>query len=246
MYFTKETSNVLMKRIIQKGDMIPKIREEYKRISQFQGNKCPPADCIMQRIDEALAFTQFIIDYFRHQYPDEVRFMEIGTNRGGNFVLIGNMLAIVFKNVYGVAVDIPEKPTPDKPKRGWPYQKNMSAEQCIRNLQPKFSFDFVYGDSTNKDTIHLAQKYALQNGKRLDLLYIDGGHDCPTCMCDWDYYSGMVKNGGLITVHDVAGCYSNRGVMLWNRIAPFYKHWVFANTDERGVGVVRFDHIMIR
>jgi hypothetical protein len=226
--------------------MIPDITAEYERIVKFTGNKCPPADCIMQRKGEALACTQFMIDYFRHQYPSEIVFMEIGTNRGGNFVLMGNMLMKAFGKVHGIAVDMPEIPTPERPGRGWAYQKLMGADECIKNLGPKFTWDFVKGDSTKKETIHGAQIAALRGGRRLDLLYIDGGHDCPTCNHDWDYYTGMVKSGGLVAVHDVTGCYVNKGVMLWNRISHFYKHWVFGNGHDRGVGVVRFDRIMVR
>jgi hypothetical protein len=246
MDFTREESAVLMQRILSKGNMISKIDTEYQRIVTFEGNKCPAKANILQRKEEAVVFTQFAIDYFRHQYPEQIRFMEIGTNRGGNFVLIGNMLQEVFNNVYGVGINLTVVPCPEHPKHGWEYQKNLSGGECIKNLKPKFKWRFIDGDSTKEKTIKAAQEAALIEGRRLDLLYIDGAHDCPTCIHDWDYYVGMVKSSGLIAIHDVAGCYQNKGVMVWNRFAPYYKHWVFGKGHNRGVGVIRLDRIMVR
>ena len=42
-------------------------------------------------------------------------------------------------------------------------------------------------------------------GKKLDLLHIDGGHDEISARSDWVRYAPLVRKGGLIAIHDIAG-----------------------------------------
>ena len=52
-------------------------------------------------------------------------------------------------------------------------------------------------DSTKKDLVKL------MNGKKADLLFIDGDHTYKVVKKDWEMYSPLVKKGGLVIFHDI-------------------------------------------
>ena len=60
----------------------------------------------------------------------------------------------------------------------------------------------------------------LLDGKKLDLLHIDGGHDEISARSDWVRYSPLVREGGLIAIHDIRGAgYREQEVdKLWAEI----------------------------
>ena len=220
---------------IENGQHIDIISKEFDRIASFTGNLCPLKENILQNKDEAIAVLQFVIDYFQKTLKqDSINFMEIGTNRGGNFVLFGNVLAQIFQDVWGFALDMSE---PD----GYVYQKNMTAEQCIVNLKPQFQYSFYDGDSRKWQTIDAVRKVVRCDIRMLDLLYIDGGHDPFTSTHDFEFYTPMVKENGLVIIHDITNCRQGRGVYAWDKYRRKYGHWEFcACQKDYGIGVLQF------
>lgn len=57
------------------------------------------------------------------------------------------------------------------------------------------------GGSANYSVVSNVRK-AL-SGKQVDFLFIDGDHDIEPVNDDWNLYSPMVRQGGLVAVHDV-------------------------------------------
>ena len=37
-----------------------------------------------------------------------------------------------------------------------------------------------------------------------DFIFVDGGHDIKTITCDWNLYYPMLRDGGVIAIHDIA------------------------------------------
>ena len=74
----------------------------------------------------------------------------------------------------------------------------------------------------------------------IDLLHIDGAHDYKSARADWDYYSKLVRPGGLVVLHDIATQTSQMNVkQVWEEIKaenPDKKtHEICV---EAGIGVV--------
>ncbi len=78
------------------------------------------------------------------------------------------------------------------------------------------------------------------NGRKIDFLMIDGDHKYAGVRKDWQLYSPLVKQNGLIVFHDilfhpeVPECKVDK---LWNEIKVGYKHREFMDReDDRGWG----------
>lgn len=60
---------------------------------------------------------------------------------------------------------------------------------------------FITGDSARKETTDKV-KYFLQN-RRIDFLFVDGGHLEKQVASDHQIYSKLVRKGGLVAFHDI-------------------------------------------
>jgi predicted O-methyltransferase YrrM len=71
----------------------------------------------------------------------------------------------------------------------------------------------------------LAEIRRLLNGRDIDFLFIDGDHTYEGVKQDWEMYSPLVRPGGLIAFHDVAGNYDDTQVKRhWDEIKAGYVH----------------------
>lgn len=70
-------------------------------------------------------------------------------------------------------------------------------------------------DSRDPKTVDDLKK--ILKGKEIDLLFIDGDHAYETVKTDFEMYSPLVKEGGLIGFHDIKNCeeYRKTGVEVW-------------------------------
>lgn len=59
---------------------------------------------------------------------------------------------------------------------------------------------FVFGNSTEEKTLNKINK--ILDGSKVDVLFIDGGHDYNSVIQDHYLYSQVVRDGGLIFFHD--------------------------------------------
>jgi len=76
--------------------------------------------------------------------------------------------------------------------------------------------------------------------KSIDLLHIDGAHSYEGAKYDWVHYSGLVRKGGLVVLHDVGTQTSQMNVKkLWEEIkeekGKERTHELYINN---GIGVV--------
>ena len=59
----------------------------------------------------------------------------------------------------------------------------------------------IVGDTTDERTKNLLRLHL--DGKQIDFLFIDGDHNYESCKSDWEMYSPLVREGGIIAFHDV-------------------------------------------
>ena len=62
-------------------------------------------------------------------------------------------------------------------------------------------YRFIDGDSSAHDTV--VKVVEALGGDTLDFLFIDGDHSYMGVWRDWDSYSGLVRSGGCIALHDI-------------------------------------------
>lgn len=88
-------------------------------------------------------------------------------------------------------------------------------------------------DSTTNEAV----KWADFNFQQLDWLFIDGGHDYETVKSDWENYSGLVKEGGVIAFHDILPQENSEVDKLWKEIKNnFYTVEIIYPHEEWGHG----------
>ena len=90
----------------------------------------------------------------------------------------------------------------------------------------------------------LTRVLELLDGKPLDVLHIDGGHDYPSALSDWERYAPLVRKGGLIAIHDIQGVkYREQEVdTLWAEIEAdetLTTHVISHRETQMGIGVVQ-------
>jgi len=90
----------------------------------------------------------------------------------------------------------------------------------------------------------LARVLELLDGKPLDVLHIDGGHDYPSALSDWERYAPLVRKGGLIAIHDIQGVkYREQEVdTLWAEIEAdetLTTRVLSHRENQMGIGVVQ-------
>lgn len=78
------------------------------------------------------------------------------------------------------------------------------------------------------DSTHVLRlSYGMLDAIAWEVLYIDGGHDYETCKADFENYKDMVRNGGIIVIHDINptdGKNTYGSSTFWNEIKEHYKH----------------------
>ena len=122
-----------------------------------------------------------------------------------------------------------------------------SADTFIRAFNPELlitvdtidqghSHNFVLGKSQDKETFDKVRKKL--NGRKIDFLFIDGGHFYLDVRDDFRIYSTLVKDGGIIALHDVC-LIENPGVevyRLWQEISQQYKSICYWDKPNNGTG----------
>jgi len=159
--------------------------------------------------------------------------IEIGTAKGGVFYALCQ-LASVFAKL--ISIDLP----------GGEFGGGYTAEDAIRFKEfgkSKQKLHFIRKDSHQEPT-KIAVKKAMGEDKA-DLLFIDGDHTYEGVKSDFDMYSPLVRQGGLIAFHDI--CHhttitSCKVDKLWNELKSQYEHWEFIDPRDiswGGIGVIR-------
>jgi predicted O-methyltransferase YrrM len=137
----------------------------------------------MQLRDEIKELTNLI----KNEQPQSV--LEIGTARGGSFYVWSRYLDSVNRLI---SLDLPGG------KFGGGYdEKKMDI---FREFSPSKEMEFVRADSHQDNTYEKVSNLAKDS---VDFLFIDGDHTYNGVKQDFEMYSELVSDGGLIALHDI-------------------------------------------
>ncbi|HTW45080.1 MAG TPA: class I SAM-dependent methyltransferase [Acidobacteriaceae bacterium] len=155
--------------------------------------------------------------------------LEIGTAKGGTLFL---WTRLAQRDAVIVSIDLPGG------KFGGGYS-NRRATIYRRFARKGQQLHLMREDSHAQATFEKAKQ--LFGEKPVDLLFIDGDHTYEGVKRDWEMYSQLVRAGGLIVFHDIAGNYDDTQVKrLWDSIKSDYKYREYAVHPDGlyGIGVL--------
>jgi predicted O-methyltransferase YrrM len=199
---------------------------------------------LIDRPGEMLAETDKYCDAFFHafQVPEELvrlledvralkpqAVLEIGTHRGGTLYLWARLAR---PDAILISVDLPGG------KFGGGYSP-FRAPIYRKFAQPPQKLHLLRANSHSAATLDEARR--LLFGRPLDLLFIDGDHTFEGAKKDWEMYAPLVRSGGLVVFHDVAGNYEDTQVKaLWDSIKSGYTHreYMVHPNGLYGIGVL--------
>lgn len=125
--------------------------------------------------------------------------LEIGTAKGGTFYIWSRYLDSV-DNI--ISLDLPGG------QFGGGYNEQKS--NIFRNFNPSINMEFVRENSHQKGTF---EEVSSRAGEGVDFLFIDGDHTYEGVKQDFEMYSQLVNEGGIIALHDIATHPNSREVV---------------------------------
>ncbi len=171
-----------------------------------------------------------------HKCSPEV-LVEIGTGYGGTLYIFSRYLNSIQKII---CVDLDDRFF----NLGYFKQRN----KFLREFAPNKEIYCVFGNS-HDDLIELELSKML-NGKKIDILFIDGDHSYTGLRDDFERYEKYVAQGGIIALHDIASLDYNSGPpKYWKEIKKYgYRTEEIIFRGGRilwGIGVVFIDRIAV-
>lgn len=151
--------------------------------------------------------------------------LEIGTAKGGTLFLFSRVISA---DAIIISVDLPGGPyLGGYPKWKFPMYKNFALKsQCIH---------LIRGDSHDQNSLKKVRAILKEN--KLDFLYIDGDHTYKGVRMDFQMYSPLVKEGGIIAFHDIVKVSPEKFVEVnkfWKEIKNKYKYKEIVDNWEQG------------
>jgi predicted O-methyltransferase YrrM len=154
--------------------------------------------------------------------------VEIGTAQGGSLYA---WCKIAGSDAVIISIDLPGGPF------GGGYTLN-DIKKFRKYKRKNQKLYFLRKDSHKKETKN--KLCEILDGRKIDFLFIDGDHGYSGVKKDFQLYSPLVKQNGLIVFHDilyhpkVPECKVNK---FWNEIKRKYKNVAFIDKeDDRGWG----------
>jgi predicted O-methyltransferase YrrM len=173
-----------------------------------------------------------LVNFLQKKPPKIV--VEVGTAKGGTFFAL---CKIAGPDATIVSIDLPGGPF------GGGYErKDQKTFKSYgkKNQTLHFLRKDSHSESTKKELLKLI------DGKKIDFLMIDGDHSYAGVKKDWELYSPLVKEGGLIALHDilfhpnVPECQVDK---LWSEIKDRFKHEEFIDRNDSqwgGIGLIHY------
>jgi len=154
---------------------------------------------------------------------------EIGTAGGGTLFLFAK---VSHPNAIIISIDLPGGPFGG----GYPEWKASLYKHFAYSKQ---RIHLIRGDSHDLTTYQRVKK--ILAGKKLDFLFIDGDHTYEGVKKDFETYSSLVRQGGIISFHDIVpGSPENVGGVpkFWNEIKHRYKYReIVKDWKQNGYGI---------
>jgi len=175
-----------------------------------------------------------ILELLKILYKEKPRvLLEIGTANGGTLFLFSRVAS---EEALLISVDLPGGGF----GVGYPrFRIPLYESFAFKNQK----IHLLRADSHSEETKESVEK--ILNSRKLDFLFIDGDHTYQGVKMDFEMYSPLVREGGLIALHDIVvhpeetGCGVHK---FWNEIKPKYEHIEIVEDVRQkwaGIGVVR-------
>jgi predicted O-methyltransferase YrrM len=99
---------------------------------------------------------------------------------------------------------------------------------------------FVFGLSNDATSVEKVDK--ILDGKKLNLLFIDGDHNYKNVLCDWLLYKNFVEKGGIIAFHDCIANDDSYGVPKLLKKINLFDNRIKLNTiiDSKNFGIAYY------
>jgi predicted O-methyltransferase YrrM len=161
--------------------------------------------------------------------------LEIGTAKGGTLFLWTRLAS---DDAHLISIDLPGGGF------GNGYVKWRSPIYRSFAIHDQ-RIDLVRGNSHSESILERTKN--LLGDRSVDFLYIDAGHTYDDVKQDFEMYSGLVAQGGLIAFHDIAvhapatGCEVHR---FWSEIKPQHDSGEFIQESSQGwagIGYLRWN-----
>jgi predicted O-methyltransferase YrrM len=130
-----------------------------------------------------------LLEILRASPPQAV--LEIGTARGGTLFLLARSAS---DDATIISIDLP------RGRFGGGYEYSRASLYRSFGLGGQH-LELVRDDSHEPGTFELVEQ--MLAGRQLDLLFIDGDHSADGVRKDYELYSPLVREGGLIALHDI-------------------------------------------
>ena len=141
--------------------------------------------------------------------------LEIGTANGGTLFLFSQ---VATNDATILSIDLPGG------KFGGGYSKwKIPLYKSFARKNQKIHL--IRADSHNQKTLEKLK--AILNGRKIDFLFIDGDHTYRGVKKDFEMYSPLVKESGIIAFHDIVGHPPETGCEVsrfWEEIKEKYEH----------------------
>jgi predicted O-methyltransferase YrrM len=155
--------------------------------------------------------------------------LEIGTCKGGSLYL---WTRVVPPDAPTVSVDLPGG------KFGGGYSR-FRTPIYRRFARQRQRLHLLRANSHDASTLKQVER--IFGDTKVDFLFIDGDHTYEGVRRDWEMYSPLVRKGGLVAFHDVAGNYGEtQAKRCWDSIKDGFVHREYlAHADGLyGIGIL--------
>jgi predicted O-methyltransferase YrrM len=155
--------------------------------------------------------------------------LEIGTGSGGTLFLFTRMASADAKVI---SVDLPK----GKFGGGYPVWKSGLFKSFARDDQ---AVCLIRADSHKPETLLEVRK--ILDNRPVDFLFIDGDHTYEGVRKDFEMYSPLVRNGGIIAFHDICPRPKENAVGVpdfWKEISVKYQSRnILKDSAQGGCGI---------
>ena len=175
----------------------------YLTDSKYQPLNTLLGNCPVPILQEEWEFS-ILLNLYKQLNPENI--LEIGSFYGGTLWFWLNNSTRLDRVI---AIDYPISSNDGR------YEQMIASKSLWSNwIKSDITFIEIQGDSTQDATFQ--QTANIFPDKNLDFLFIDGGHDYQTVKSDFENYSKLVRPGGMIVFHDVAGLEEVK--RFWNEV----------------------------
>lgn len=151
--------------------------------------------------------------------------LEIGTANGGTLFLFCR-LSLDPEGI-AISLDLPG----GRFGGGYPRWRSRLYRTFVSKKQEIFLLRVDSHDSSS-----LSNVYEILGGRKLDFLFIDGDHSYEGVKRDFQLYSPLVRENGIIALHDIA---KHQGIesqvdLFWREISAKYSSKEFLESSSQG------------